>query len=284
MVCPSNPPNTKHSLPSTSSTQPVFSSVLPTPNLHNTTTQIVANTLATHRNTDEKPQHPLLTPLHPAAHPRPQHQNTETDTAIFIDSNGKFLQVGDQKINKLWFPRTADTLILFDPSFGTPSHILIHTGTNDLRAQQEKVGWQSSRKGHRDQPQLKDHHLSPPTPQRFPTRVNADISKGCVCHVHLVYLSTITTNDLYDHVHTIKDMVKVFAKTINTAWGRHTTSTPPKRRHPSNHQKSHNHPHARNSLALHRETLPIQRHYWGPQHHSTRQKHPPTAISQPPPI
>ncbi len=74
-----------------------------------------------------------------------QPVKTEADIAILVDSNGKFLQ-GEKlfpghKTTKLWCPKTGDALrIVSDSSFGTPSHIIIHTGTNDLRREQERVG------------------------------------------------------------------------------------------------------------------------------------------------
>ncbi|KAL6458286.1 hypothetical protein MHYP_G00335160 [Metynnis hypsauchen] len=66
------------------------------------------------------------------------------DIALLIDSNGKFI---DQKklfprhrVAKLWClsPRKALEL-LTEAKLGSQSHIIIHTGTNDLRAQQERV-------------------------------------------------------------------------------------------------------------------------------------------------
>ncbi len=74
-----------------------------------------------------------------------QPVKTEADIAILMDSNGKFLQeeklFPGRKTTKFWCPKTGDALrILSDSSFGTPSHIIIHTGTNDLRREQERVG------------------------------------------------------------------------------------------------------------------------------------------------
>ena len=43
-------------------------------------------------------------------------------------------------VAKLWFPNTRHALeLLSEDRLGSPSHIIIHTGTNDLRAQQERV-------------------------------------------------------------------------------------------------------------------------------------------------
>ncbi|KAJ8377168.1 hypothetical protein SKAU_G00077480 [Synaphobranchus kaupii] len=43
-------------------------------------------------------------------------------------------------VTKVWCPTTKSAVEIFaEPDFGTASHIIVHTGTNDLRAQQERV-------------------------------------------------------------------------------------------------------------------------------------------------
>ncbi len=91
------------------------------------------------------PQKPLRKTLQLQPQLEKQPLKTEADIAILMDSNGKFLQeeklFPGRKVTKLWCPKTGDALrILSDSSFGTPSHIIIHTGTNDLRREQERVG------------------------------------------------------------------------------------------------------------------------------------------------
>ncbi|KAJ8373964.1 hypothetical protein SKAU_G00045440 [Synaphobranchus kaupii] len=111
----------------------------------------------------------------------------------------------------MWCPKTQDAFrILSDPKFGTPTYIIIHTGTNDLRSEQERVGGLVCRVAERATEAFpnskiilstllprKDFH--PATIQR----VNADITRGCALlpNVHLAHHSTILPHDLYDHVH-----------------------------------------------------------------------------------
>ncbi len=61
-----------------------------------------------------------------------------------MDSNGTFV---DEKklfprrnVMKIWCPNTQKALeLLCEGKLGSPSHIIIHTGTNDMRAQQERL-------------------------------------------------------------------------------------------------------------------------------------------------
>lgn len=95
--------------------------------------------------TEERPPAPC--PPSPSSTSQRQTSTLKKDTevAILIDSNGKFIQeqklFPNKKVSKIWCPTTEAALqILSHPEFGTPGHILIHTGTNNLREEQEKVG------------------------------------------------------------------------------------------------------------------------------------------------
>ncbi len=65
---------------------------------------------------------------------------TETEALILIDSNGKYvnekLLFSKMKAQKMWCPNTSKALqILSDKNLNeTYKHIIVHTGTNDLRA------------------------------------------------------------------------------------------------------------------------------------------------------
>ncbi|XP_057210185.1 uncharacterized protein LOC130566612 [Triplophysa rosa] len=209
-----------------------------------------------------------------------------------MDSNGKFLQgekpFPGRKTTKLWCPKTGDALrIVSDSSFGTPSHIIIHTGTNDLRSEQERVGHLICRvveKATEIYPTSKII-ISPLLPRRdfHPDtiqRVNSDISKGCarLPNVHLTHHLTITVRDLCDHLHIRRDKVNVFAKTLkDTAWGRQTISTPLKTTH---HRPS------RNPQSHHRERPPMNGLYWEPPSHTEVYLRTPHAVEhhhRPPP-
>ncbi len=142
---------------------------------------------------------------------------TEADIAILMDSNGKFLQeekmFPGRKTTKLWCPKTGD-----NSSFGTPSHIIIHTGTNDLRREQKRVGQLICRVAEKATETYPNTKITISTllPRRdihkdTIQRVNADISKGCarLPNVYLAHHSSLTIRDLYDHVHIRKDKVNV---------------------------------------------------------------------------
>ncbi len=77
----------------------------------------------------------------------PQEQGSETQNSeviILTDSNGKFINEKQlfpgHKTLKLWCPKTDNALKQLNrENLGEPNHIIIHVGTNDLRAPQERV-------------------------------------------------------------------------------------------------------------------------------------------------
>ncbi|XP_067257267.1 tropomyosin-2-like [Chanodichthys erythropterus] len=81
----------------------------------------------------------------PSSHSRPAPTSTEeAEIALLIDSNGKFIDTKKlfprHKAVKFWCPTTDKALeLLTESQLGRPSHIIIHTGTNDLRSQQDRV-------------------------------------------------------------------------------------------------------------------------------------------------
>ncbi|KAL7853092.1 hypothetical protein SRHO_G00188770 [Serrasalmus rhombeus] len=135
-------------------------------------------------HSDPQPTPPAQSDTHPDFNSKPEpskKSKTQTcipaDTKIIIlmDSNGKFLNeqqlFPDNKVAKVWCARTTDALQLLTHSIsGKPDHIIIHTGTNDLRAQQERVA--EYKKGstdcHTDLPHRKGLHLNHPAPERLP--------------------------------------------------------------------------------------------------------------------
>ncbi|KAJ8369692.1 hypothetical protein SKAU_G00097200 [Synaphobranchus kaupii] len=101
-------------------------------------------------------------------------------------------------------------------------HIIIHTGTNDLRAEQKRVGSRVRRVAERatetfPNAKITISSLLPRKDFHSLTiqRVNAEISRGCALlpNVHLAHHPTIGPWDLYDHVHLDKAAVREFAKT-----------------------------------------------------------------------
>lgn len=277
LSAPLNNQTIKHPLPLTKARPPQRPTEPPPPN----NTQREADTPKTASNTGVEHQKPSTnTPSTPKESPQPQ--STQIEIAILMDSNGKFLQekklFPGHKTSKLWCPKTSDALrILSAPSFGTPSHIIIHTGTNDLRAQQERVGQLVCRVAEKAAETCPNAKITISTllPRRdiHPdtiNRVNADISRGCALlpSVHLTHHTSITVRDLYDHVHIKKDKVNVFAKALkDTAWGRQTSAHTTNRLSPPYHMEN--------------MKQPPPGHHWGPPPH-TRHFQPTQAQQQRP--
>ncbi len=78
-------------------------------------------------------------------HSSPAQTSTEEpEVALLIDSNGKFIDIKKlfprHRAVKFWCPTTDKALeLLTESQLGRSSHIIIHTGTNDLRSQQDRV-------------------------------------------------------------------------------------------------------------------------------------------------
>lgn len=171
----------------------------------------------------------------------PTEVTLKPEVALLIDSNGKFIDekklFPKHRVAKLWCPNTQSALkSLSVDKLGSPNHIIIHTGTNDLRAQQERVATSLQtviEKASTTFPHAKitistllprkDFH--PDTIQR----VNANLSRACALkpNVHLAHHPTLDFTCLYDHVHLYKTAVPVFAKTLkDVALNRNRNSTP----------------------------------------------------------
>ena len=172
------------------------------------------------------PKQPPQRHTHLRAHTASGKQTTQkaTEVAILIDSNGKFINEEQLFPGMIWCPRAKDALhILSRPDFGSPKHIVIHTGTNDLREEQERVGGLLRRVAERASEcfpsskitilaLLPHRDFHPLTIQR----VNVEISRGCALlpNVHLAHHPTIGPWDLYDNVHLYKSAVGEFARTL----------------------------------------------------------------------
>ena len=193
----------------------------------------------TAEQTNEEPQAQRLSPppiTPPVSHPdspsdnplTPTEDKHKTQIVLLMDSNGKYIEekklFPKHSVSKLWCPNTQRALdLLSEDQLGSPSHIIIHTGTNDLRAQQERVA--TALKGVIEKASStfpnaqvvistllprKDFH--PATIQR----VNASISRDCASkpNVFLAHHSTLDLNSLYDQVHLYKAAVPTFARTL----------------------------------------------------------------------
>ncbi|KAE8297667.1 hypothetical protein D5F01_LYC04305 [Larimichthys crocea] len=136
----------------------------------------------------------------------------QPDIVILIDSNGTFLNerklFPNHKVAKLWCPNSQHAMeLLSEERLGSPSHIIIHTGTNELRTQQER--------------------------ERLPPihRINSSVSRDSVLkpNVHLTHHATLDISCLYDHVHLFKNTIPIFAQTLKNVALNRDQSTPCRR-------------------------------------------------------
>ncbi|XP_067310538.1 mediator of RNA polymerase II transcription subunit 15-like [Pseudorasbora parva] len=165
----------------------------------------------------------------PSSHSSPAPSSTEEpQIALLIDSNGKFIDIKKlfprHKAVKFWCPTTDKALeLLTESQLGRPSHIIIHTGTNDLRSQQDRVSdslravVEKARKTFPNSKiilstllQRKDFH-----PNTI-LKINSSISRHCALlpNVHLAHHPDLDTDCLYDHVHLYKSLVHILAKRL----------------------------------------------------------------------
>lgn len=162
--------------------------------------------------------------------------------ALLIDSNGKFIDMNKlfprHTAVKLWCPNTDRALeLLTESQLGRPSHIIIHTGTNDLRNKQDRVS--DSLRAVVD----KARHTFPDSKIILSTllqrrdfhpdtinKINASISRHCALlpNVHLAHHPDLDTDCLYDHVHLYKNLTHVLAKRLKDVALSRTSQTSPR--------------------------------------------------------
>jgi hypothetical protein len=205
----------------------------PTPKSPNTGSQHPPLSADSERPDPDSSQRPLSgSPAQqhqPSSHSSPAQTGTEEpEVALLIDSNGKFIDMKKlfprHRAVKLWCPTTDKALeLLTESQLGRPSHIIIHTGTNDLRSQQERVSdslravvekaretFPNSKITLSTLLQRKDFH-----PKTI-NKINSSISRHCALlpNVHLAHHPDLDTDCLYDHVHLYKNLVHIFAKRL----------------------------------------------------------------------
>lgn len=208
--------------------------------------------------------HPSSPPPSHSSSPPPSHPSqSQPQIILLMDSNGKFIDENKlfprKNIKKIWCPNTQKALeLLCEEQLGSPSHIIIHTGTNDLRAQRERVATaliNVTEKASSNFPNSKiilstlllrsDFH--PDTIRH----INARVSRDCALkpNVHLAQHPTLNLSSLYDHVHLHRRRaVPIFAKTLKDIALNRSSSAPlrphghpiePLQGHPSNHHPLH---------------------------------------------
>ncbi len=206
---------------------------------------------------------PTTTAINPGSAPPPDsYSQTQPQIVLLMDSNGKFV---DEKklfprrnVTKIWCPNTQKALeLLCEEQLGSPSHIIIHTGTNDLRAQQERVATALVNVAEKASSNFPNSRIILSTlllrsdfhPDTI-RHINARVSRDCALkpNVYLAQHPTLNLNSLYDHVHLHRRAVPIFAKTLkDIALSRSSSALQrprghpiePLQRHPSNHRPLH---------------------------------------------
>ena len=182
------------------------------------------------------------TPSHTPHHNSTRSQEqVSAEIALLIDSNGRYL---DEKrlfphhsVKKHRCQNTRRAIeLLSEERLGCPSHIIIHTGTNNLRTQTgEDVAREMKKvvdKATSTFPRSKViiSALLPrwDFPPSFMQRLNAQISRDCALreNVFLAVHPTLDQHSLFDTVHIFKERVPDFAKTLkDVALNRRPTAT-----------------------------------------------------------
>ena len=202
---------------------------------------------------EESPPDPHAPSTPSTSHRQPTTLKKDTEVAILMDSNSRYIQeqklFPNKKVSKIWCPTTEDALqILSDPEFGTPGQILIHTGTNNLREEPEIVGTLVTSVAEKAAASFPNARITISTllPRRdfhpkIINRVNTDIARGCssLPNVHVAHHPSITPEHLSDHCHLREQAVGMFTKTLkDVALGRlslHLTPTRVPAREPPRH-------------------------------------------------
>ncbi len=186
----------------------------------------------------------------PSSHSSPAQTSTEEpEVALLIDSNGKFIDIKKlfprHRAVKFWCPTTDKALeLLTESQLGRPNHIIIHTGTNDLRSQQDRLSdslravvekaretFPNSKITLSTLLQRKDFH-----PKTI-DKINSSISRHCALlpNVHLAHHPDLDTDCLYDHVHLYKNLVHIFAKRLKDVALNRTNQTSRTSSNPTRH-------------------------------------------------
>ncbi|KAL0146951.1 hypothetical protein M9458_057890 [Cirrhinus mrigala] len=156
-------------------------------------------------------QSPAVDELHSSSDPQTKDNSTapdnptKTEALILIDSNGKYvnekLLFPKIKAQKMWCPNTSKALqILSDKNLNeTYKHIIIHTGTNDLRVTKGNVA----------------------SVLREGNNVELSITCALIPNVHLAHHKDIRPHHMYGYIHLNKKGVQLFARVLkSTALGK----------------------------------------------------------------
>ncbi len=133
---------------------------------------------------DSSSTHPPTTTSSSTSNGR--EQKRKDNIVILCDSNGHHLDprrlFPGRSVKKFWCPTSHSALrLLQEGVLGAPSHIIIHTGTNDLSTRRVDVTKAVSsvvRTASRKLPQSQSHHLKPSTSQRRATKDHQRHQRG----------------------------------------------------------------------------------------------------------
>lgn len=129
--------------------------------------------------------------------------------------------------------------LLREGVLGVPSHIILHTGTNNLSARRVDVTKALSnvvKTASRIYPRAKViiSTLLPcrDVPQRIISTINAEIARVCapMLNIHIAHHQRITHEHLYDHIH--QEGMRLFAKTI-----KESALKSPQKTHPDHEER-----------------------------------------------
>ncbi len=144
-----------------------------------------------------------------------REQKSKDNIIILCDSNGHHLDprrlFPGRSVKKFWCPTSHSALrLLREGALGAPSHIIIHTGTNDLSTRRVDITKALSnvvRTASRIYPRAKViiSSLLPrrDVPQRIINAINVEIANICapIPNVHIANHQQVTHQHLYDHIH-----------------------------------------------------------------------------------
>ncbi|KAL4007974.1 hypothetical protein ACER0C_001826 [Sarotherodon galilaeus] len=160
--------------------------------------------------------------------PSQPEERAQNDIVILIDSNGKFIREKKlfprDKVAKFDCPNTQKAIeLLSEEHLGTPTHIIIHTGSSQLRQEQDRLSESLTgviEKASNTFPESRVvmSALLPMKNMHCDTinKINSRLEKECeeLPNVHFAKHPTININCLYDKVHLLKDKVRIFARTL----------------------------------------------------------------------
>lgn len=173
-----------------------------------------------------------------------REQKTKDNVVILCDSNGHHLDprrlFPGRSVKNEECPTSHSALrLLREGILGVPSHIILHTRTNNLSARRvdvtkalSKVVKTASRIYPRAKVIISTLLPRRDVPQRIISTINAEIARVCapMPNVHIAHHQRITHEHLYDHIH--QEGMRLFAKTI-----KESALKSPQKTHPDHEER-----------------------------------------------